>query len=50
MDPKYLRASEVETLLGDAAKARRVLHWTTSYTFDSLVQEMVQDDMALYGP
>ena len=39
--PKYFRPAEVETLLGDPTKAREVLGWTPTHTFDELVEEMV---------
>ena len=38
---KYFRPTEVETLLGDAAKARKELNWTPKITFSELVDEMV---------
>jgi len=41
---KYFRPSEVDQLLGDATKARTELGWEPSYTFDQLVQEMVEQD------
>ena len=41
---KYFRPSEVEELLGDSTKARTELGWKPSYTFDELVNEMVQND------
>jgi len=40
VDPKYFRPAEVETLLGDATKAKTVLGWQPKYTFDDLVEEM----------
>ena len=40
VDPKYFRPAEVETLLGDSTKARTVLGWKPSHTFDSLVKDM----------
>ncbi len=47
VDPKYFRPSEVETLLGDPSKARRLLGWDPSKTsFDALVRLMVESDMA----
>ena len=39
--PKYFRPAEVETLLGDPTKAKEVLGWTPTHTFDELVEEMV---------
>ena len=41
VNPKYFRPAEVETLLGDASKAERVLGWKPTYDFKSLVEEMV---------
>jgi GDPmannose 4,6-dehydratase len=37
---KYFRPSEVETLLGDSSKARRVLDWKPKFTFEKLVEDM----------
>ncbi|CAI7582626.1 unnamed protein product [Penicillium palitans] len=45
VNPKYYRTLENETLLGSAAKARRVLGWQPKYTFDDLVEEMVLSDI-----
>jgi GDPmannose 4,6-dehydratase len=45
VDPKYLRPSEVDTLQGDASKARRVLGWMPKVTFRELVRLMVEADM-----
>jgi len=44
VDPGYFRPTEVETLLGDASKAREKLGWTPSISFDELVREMVRSD------
>ena len=41
---KYFRPAEVEELLGDSTKARTQLGWKPTYTFDSLVKEMVDED------
>ena len=41
---KYFRPAEVETLLGDASKAKRELDWVPTYDFDKLVREMVEMD------
>lgn len=40
VDAKYFRPAEVDTLLGDATKAKNVLGWVPTYTFESLVEEM----------
>ncbi len=46
IDPRYFRPAEVETLLGDAAKARAKLGWTPKTAFADLVTEMVEEDFA----
>jgi GDPmannose 4,6-dehydratase len=46
VDPRYFRPTEVETLLGDAAKAQEKLHWTPRVKFDELVAEMAREDLA----
>jgi len=45
VDPRYFRPTEVETLLGDASKARQKLGWEPKITFDELVKEMVREDL-----
>ena len=45
VDPRYFRPTEVETLLGDAAKARERLGWRPETSFDELVKEMVVCDL-----
>lgn len=45
VDPRYFRPAEVETLLGDASKAKMKLGWTPKITFDELVKEMTKADM-----
>lgn len=45
VDPRYFRPTEVEFLLGDATKARRVLGWRHRTSFPALVREMVDADM-----
>ena len=47
LDPKYLRPAEVDLLIGDAGKAKRVLNWEPKVTFKELVQLMVDADMTL---
>jgi GDPmannose 4,6-dehydratase len=44
VDPRYFRPSEVETLLGDASKARAKLGWVPKIRFEELVHEMVDAD------
>ena len=48
VDEKYFRPTEVELLLGDPTKAKTELGWETTYTFDELVKEMVDADVALF--
>jgi GDPmannose 4,6-dehydratase len=47
LDPRYLRAAEVPSLLGDATKARTKLGWKPRVTFSQLVREMVAADLVL---
>lgn len=47
VDPRYYRPTEVETLLGDASKAREKLGWQPTITFEALVKEMVTEDLKL---
>jgi GDPmannose 4,6-dehydratase len=46
IDPRYFRPTEVELLLGDASKAKRVLNWTPRVSFTELVDMMVDADLA----
>ena len=45
VDPRYFRPAEVETLVGDATKAREKLGWKASTSFADLVKEMVRVDL-----
>jgi GDPmannose 4,6-dehydratase len=47
VDPRYFRPSEVHSLIGDASKARAKLGWKHKMSFDTLVADMVEADMAL---
>ena len=47
MDKNYFRPTEVETLLGDASKAKRKLGWEPKISFKKLVSEMVREDLKL---
>jgi GDPmannose 4,6-dehydratase len=47
VDARYFRPTEVDALLGDASKARRVLGWRAEIGFDDLVKEMVDSDLEL---
>jgi GDPmannose 4,6-dehydratase len=45
VDPRYFRPTEVETLLGDASKARERLGWKPEVSFPHLVAEMMREDL-----
>jgi len=47
IDPRYLRPSEVDCLLGDASKAKKVLKWKPKVTFKELAQMMTDADMEI---
>jgi GDPmannose 4,6-dehydratase len=44
-DPRHLRPTEVDVLTGDASKAKRVLGWEPTVSFEELVQMMVEADL-----
>lgn len=46
INPKYYRPAEVQQLLGDPSKAKRVLGWQPTTSFDNLVKTMVEHDCA----
>ena len=45
IDQRYFRPTEVENLLGDATKAKKILKWTPKISFNELVKEMVEEDL-----
>ena len=45
VDPRYFRPTEVETLIGDASKAKKKLNWEPKISFEQLVKEMVDEDL-----
>jgi GDPmannose 4,6-dehydratase len=47
VDPRYFRPTEVDALLGDPSKIRDKLGWQPEVTFDALVREMIEADLAL---
>ncbi len=47
VNPRYFRPTEVETLLGDASKARIKLGWTPKISFEDMVCEMMREDVTL---
>ncbi len=48
-DERYMRPAEVDLLVGDASKARRVLGWRSETTLEKLVERMVDADLKLHG-
>ena len=47
VDPTYFRPTEVENLLGDSSKARKLLKWKPKFNFDSLVDDMIKNDLEI---
>lgn len=47
IDPRYVRPSEVDYLLGDSSKARKKLGWEPKVSFQGLVEMMVESDMEI---
>ncbi|HYN43351.1 MAG TPA: GDP-mannose 4,6-dehydratase, partial [Thermoanaerobaculia bacterium] len=47
VDPRYFRPAEVELLLGDPSKAKRILGWEPKVTFEGLVEMMTKTDLEL---
>src|SRR5205085_11405036 len=47
IDPRYFRPAEVETLLGDASKARQQLGWEPKISFKELVRLVVASDLKM---
>jgi GDPmannose 4,6-dehydratase len=47
IDARYFRPTEVETLLGDASKARKILGWQPRISFGQLVEEMIKEDLEI---
>ena len=45
IDPRYLRPTEVDTLLGDPSKAKKTLGWTPEISFRQMVKEMIEHDL-----
>ena len=44
-DERFRRPAEVDQLIGDSSKARKILGWAPKYSFEELVREMVQSDL-----
>jgi GDPmannose 4,6-dehydratase len=49
-DRRFVRPAEVDLLIGDASKARRVLGWEPQVTFEQLVEMMVRADLERLAP
>jgi GDPmannose 4,6-dehydratase len=49
IDEAYMRPAEVNELRGDATKAMKKLGWKPTTTFEQLVYEMLEHDLALEG-
>ncbi len=49
VDPHFFRPAEVHFLQGDASRAREKLGWTPRYSFQEMIEEMVDHDLALAG-
>ena len=47
ISPRYFRPTEVDTLLGDASKAKNKLKWSPKISFQKLVEEMTNEDLKL---
>jgi GDPmannose 4,6-dehydratase len=48
-DPKYLRPDDVVTLCGDYSKAKKILGWEPEISFETMVQNMVDNDITING-
>jgi GDPmannose 4,6-dehydratase len=48
IDPKYFRPAEVELLIGDSTKAKKILKWKPKTSFKDLVKLMVEEDLKNY--
>lgn len=44
-NPRFMRPQELDRLCGDASKARRVLGWEPTYTFESMLEEMIEAEL-----
>ena len=47
VNPQFFRPAEVDLLIGDAAKAKKVLGWEPEISYEQLVERMVNNDMKL---
>lgn len=49
INPKFFRPAEVDLLMGSSTKARVDLKWRPKYTFETLIEEMVTEELKYYG-
>lgn len=49
IDPAFMRPAEVDQLLGDPSKAKRILGWQPEVSFEQMIDEMVRADLARYS-
>jgi len=47
VDPTYFRPTEVDLLIGDVSKAKKLLDWEPQYNVDQLIEEMVKEDQEI---
>jgi len=47
IDKRYFRPTEVDTLLGDSTKARKILSWQPKVSFEKLIDMMIAADMEM---
>ncbi len=50
VDPRFYRPAEVDLLIGDPAKAKRILNWEPEVSFEELVERMVAADLERLRP
>ena len=48
-DPRYFRAEELKYLRGDCSKIKKVLGWKPEYTFEMMMDEMIEHWMEIYN-
>ena len=47
IDKKYFRPNEVNNLIGDASKSKKILFWKAKTSIDTLIKEMMNHDMSM---
>jgi GDPmannose 4,6-dehydratase len=48
-NPKFFRPAEVDTLVGDCSKAKKILQWEPSVSFEELIAEMIESDIEYFS-